>query len=265
MGEGVHPKNTGPRRLNPRLAMECRARPEVSLGIIKRFEYSDAFRFWNPTCRKTPRRPYRVRFARTRSSRAAARVRSAAKPRTVSARSVRPWPRGADEMAELKVNELAWIIGGAQGSGVDSSATAFARASAYGGLHVYGKREYYSNIMGEHSYFQVRVCGRPIRSHVDTLNLLATFDAETIFRHVPHVLYHLSIVYDPGLAKGKLGDAPTIEARLEQDLTTYLVARGLGFTVEDLLKSAADRGVSLVPIPYAQLLTEVADENHIDQ
>ena len=164
-----------------------------------------------------------------------------------------------------KVNDLAWIIGGAQGSGVDSSATAFARACAYGGLHVYGKREYYSNIMGEHSYFQVRVCGRPIRSHVDTLNLLATFDAETIFRHVPLVVDDGAIVYDPGLAKVKLGDVPTIEARLEQDLTTYLVARGLGFTVEDLLKSAADRGVSLVPIPYAQLLTEVADENHIDQ
>jgi len=164
-----------------------------------------------------------------------------------------------------KVNDLAWIIGGAQGSGVDSSATAFARACAYGGLHVYGKREYYSNIMGEHSYFQVRVCGRPIRSHVDTLNLLATFDAETIFRHVPHVVDDGAIVYDPGLAKVRLGDVPTIEARLEQDLTTYLVARGLGFTVEDLLKSAEDRGVSLVPIPYAQLLTEVADENHIDQ
>src|SRR3970282_1405916 len=114
MGEGVPPKNTGPRRLNPRLAMEGRARPDVSLGIIKRFEYSAAFRFWNPTCRKTPPRSYRVRFARTRSSRAAARVRSATRPRTVSARSVRAWPRGADEMAEHKVNELGWIIGGAQ-------------------------------------------------------------------------------------------------------------------------------------------------------
>src|SRR3989304_3182667 len=178
MGEGVPPKNTGPRRLNPRLAMECRARPDVSLGIIKRFEYSDAFRFWNPTCRKTPRRPYRVRFARTRARRRAARVRSAAKPRTVSARSVRPWPRGADEMAELKVNELAWIIGGAQGSGVDSSATAFARACAYGGLHVYGKREYYSNILGEPSYFQVRASARRVRSHVATPHLPPTVDDE---------------------------------------------------------------------------------------
>ena len=168
-------------------------------------------------------------------------------------------------MTNHKVNELAWIVGGAQGSGVDSSATVFARAAAYGGLHVYGNREYYSNIMGEHSYFQVRVCGRPIRSHVDTLNLLATFDAETVFRHSRNVVDDGAVVYDPGLATIKLDDVPTIEARLRTDLQTYLVARGLGFTVQDLLKSAADRGVTLVPVPYSQLLNQVADENHVDQ
>jgi len=168
-------------------------------------------------------------------------------------------------MAELKVNELAWIIGGAQGSGVDSSATAFARACAYGGLHVYGKREYYSNIMGEHSYFQVRVCGSPIRSHVDATNLLATFDAETIFRHTWHVVDDGAIIYDTNLTKTKLSDVPTIEARLRQDLTTYLMARGLGSTIEDMLKTAADRGATLVPIPYSQLLAAVANENNVDQ
>ncbi len=168
-------------------------------------------------------------------------------------------------MTNLKVNELAWIVGGAQGTGVDSSATVFARAAAYGGLHVYGKREYYSNIMGEHSYFQVRVADRRIRSHVDTLNLLATFDAETPFRHVRNVMDDGAIIYDPALAGTKLDDVPTIEARLRTDLQTYLVARGLGFTLQDLLKSAEDRGVTLVPVAYSPLLTKVADENRIDQ
>ncbi len=164
-----------------------------------------------------------------------------------------------------KVNDLAWIVGGAQGSGVDSSATVFARACAYGGLHVYGKREYYSNIMGEHSYFQVRTSARRVRSHVDTLHLLATFDAETAFRHARSVSDDGAILYDLNLTHTKLEDVPTIEARLRTDLTTYLVARGLGFTLGDLLKSAEDRGVTLVPIPYTQLLTEVADESHVDQ
>ncbi len=164
-----------------------------------------------------------------------------------------------------KTNDLAWIVGGPQGSGVDSSATVFARSCAYGGLHVYGKREYYSNIMGEHSYFQVRVAGRPIRSHVDTLNLLATFDAESAFRHARNVVDDGAILYDPKLTGTKLEDIPTIEPRLKTDLSTYLVARGLGYTLGDVLKSAADRGVTLVPIPYTDLLTEVADENKVDQ
>mgnify|MGYP002264213779 CR=1 FL=1 len=68
-------------------------------------------------------------------------------------------------------NDLNWLIGGAQGSGVDSSATIFARACNYAGLHVFGKREYYSNIMGEHSYFIVRVHSNPIRSHFNQINL----------------------------------------------------------------------------------------------
>ncbi len=164
-----------------------------------------------------------------------------------------------------KVNDLAWIVGGAQGTGVDSSATVFARACAYGGLHVHGKREYYSNIMGEHSYFQVRVADRRIRSHVDTLNLLATFDAETVFRHALHVVDDGAVLYDPKLADTKLEDVPTIDRRFKTELTTYLVARGLGSTIKDVLRSAGDRGATLVPVPYTDLLSKVADENHIDQ
>lgn len=54
-------------------------------------------------------------------------------------------------------NELSWMIGGPQGVGVDSVAKIFARACASLGLYMFGKREYYSNIKGKHSYFLVRV------------------------------------------------------------------------------------------------------------
>src|SRR5438093_787854 len=81
-----------------------------------------------------------------------------------------------------KVNDLSWMIGGPQGSGVDSSANVFARACAAGGLHIFGKREFYSNIMGEHSYFALRAHSGLVRSHIDDVNVLATFEAETLFR-----------------------------------------------------------------------------------
>src|SRR5205823_1822332 len=86
-----------------------------------------------------------------------------------------------------KVNDLSWMIGGPQGSGVDSSANVFARACAAGGLHIFGKREFYSNIMGEHSYFALRAHSGLVRSHIDDVNVLATFEAETLFRHAREV------------------------------------------------------------------------------
>ena len=165
----------------------------------------------------------------------------------------------------MTANELTWLIGGAQGSGVDSSANIFGRACAYGGLHVFGKREYYSNIMGEHSYFQIRVAPRPIRSHMDPINVLATFDAETVFRHAVDVTADGAIVYDASLVRTKIGDVPTLEARVEQDLRAYLIAHGLGDTVQDALGAASERGVQLRPIPMGDFLTDVQRKFGVDQ
>jgi len=128
----------------------------------------------------------------------------------------------------VRVNDLAWMIGGPQGSGVDSSANVFARACAAGGLHIFGKREFYSNIMGEHSYFALRADSKLVRSHIDDVNVLATFEAETLFRHAREVTDDGAIIYDPSLGKTRLSDVPTIEKRLDADLKTYLISRGVG-------------------------------------
>ncbi|MGI0149742.1 MAG: 2-oxoacid:acceptor oxidoreductase family protein, partial [Thermoplasmata archaeon] len=157
------------------------------------------------------------------------------------------------------------MIGGPQGSGVDSSANVFARACAAGGLNVFGKREFYSNIMGEHSYFALRAHSNLVRSHIDAVNLLATFEAETLFRHAREVTDDGAIVYDPSLAKTRLSDVPTIEKRLSAELKTYLISHGVGETLDDLLAASKQRGVSLVPIPFKALLEQLADEFQIDQ
>src|SRR6266704_4921140 len=165
----------------------------------------------------------------------------------------------------LQVNDLSWLIGGPQGSGVDSSANVFARACAAGGLNVFGKREFYSNIMGEHSYFALRAHTNLVRSHIDAVNVLATFEAETLFRHARAVTDDGAIVYDPALGKTRLSDIPTIEKRLAADLKTYLISHGVGETIGDLLAAAKQRGVALVPIPFKDLLDQIADEFQIDQ
>ena len=62
-----------------------------------------------------------------------------------------------------------------------------------------GKREFYSNIKGEHSYFAVRVSDKKIHSNVNEVNLMVSFDAETIFRHFDEVSSNGSIIYDSDL------------------------------------------------------------------
>src|ERR1700728_263451 len=98
-------------------------------------------------------------------------------------------------------NQFSWMIGGPQGTGVDSSATLFIRSCAVAGLNVYGKREYHSNIMGEHSYFQVRVSEVPVHSHVDPVHLLATFDDETAHIHAHEVVSGGYFFYDETVTK----------------------------------------------------------------
>jgi len=152
------------------------------------------------------------------------------------------------------------MIGGVQGSGVDSSAIVFARAAATGGLFVFGKREYYSNIKGEHSYFQVRVSKDLIRSHVDTVDMLATFEEETIFRHALEVRKEGAIIYDPDQSTKRLDQIPTIEARFKADLNTELSKAGLSADVSGVLELARRRGVHIYPVPYNELLKAVGSK-----
>jgi 2-oxoglutarate ferredoxin oxidoreductase subunit alpha len=157
-------------------------------------------------------------------------------------------------------NSLSWVIGGAQGSGVDSAANIFSRACAAGGLHVFGKREYYSNIKGEHSYFTVRVSERPIHSHLNEINVLVSFDAETVFRHFEDVTPGGAIIYDSEVTKTLLSEVPTVDDQAAGHIKKTLEKAGLGLAVQDALDHAEKRGVMLFQMPFFQLLQEFAQK-----
>jgi len=76
------------------------------------------------------------------------------------------------------------MAGGPQGSGVDTASTIFGRACGYGGLYVFGRREYHSNIKGLHSYFHQRISKTETLANISDVDLLAAFDAETVVRHL---------------------------------------------------------------------------------
>ena len=163
-------------------------------------------------------------------------------------------------MSCLITNSLNWVIGGAQGSGVDSAANIFSRACALGGLHIFGKREYYSNIKGEHSYFTVRVSELPIRSPLEELNVLVSFDAETVLRHFEEVVSGGAIIYNSDSVETKLEEVPTIDDYAAERIKKALEKAGLGTAVNDALESARRRGVALYAMPYFKVLEDFAQK-----
>jgi len=169
-------------------------------------------------------------------------------------------PQEAEMMSRstIKVNDLSWMTGGPQGSGVDSSANIFAGACVLGGLWTFGLREYYSSIKGPHSYFEVRVNGDKIRSHVNNVDVLATFDAETLIRHAEEVALGGGILYDPTFASVEIDKIDSIETPVVLRIKARLAKQGLPGTVSGILEEAKRRGVNLFPIPYNDIIAKTA-------
>jgi len=131
------------------------------------------------------------------------------------------------------------MIGGPQGSGINSVAENFAKACIRGGLHIFANIEYHSNIKGEHSYYRLRVESKAPRSHVDWVDLLVALDRETIFGDVnkPH---------------------PTHRGHRHE------VSPGGGIVYDRSLNLTPDSfgrdDIKLFPIPYMDLLVDALKE-----
>ncbi len=136
-------------------------------------------------------------------------------------------------------NSLTWMIGGPQGSGINSVAENFAKACIRGGLHVFANIEYHSNIKGEHSYYRLRVDSRELRSHVDWVDLLVALDKETIF--------------------GDLNKAhPTHKGHRHEVSPGGGIIYDAGMKLSPELFGRDD--ISLFPVPYMDLLVDALKE-----
>jgi len=163
-------------------------------------------------------------------------------------------------------DEFVWMASGPQGSGVDTAANIFSRACCYGGLHVYGKREYHSNIKGLHSYFHIRVSPKEIGADVDRVDLLATFDAESIVRHIWEVSPGGGIITDRDALGTRIDSIKTLTPAFRTEFQRILENKGVkAETVSDLLDEAKKNSVRTYAVPYMDVLKEVADEIHEEQ
>lgn len=158
------------------------------------------------------------------------------------------------------VNSISWLIGGPQGSGVDSAANIFAKTCAKEGFHIFGKREFYSNIKGEHSYFTIRISDKPVNSHLEEINVLVSFDAETVFRHADKVSAGGMIIYDSSLAETVLEEVPTIDFEASNRIRKLLQDSGQSMNLNGMLEFAKSRGCMVYGLPYFEMLETIAQK-----
>jgi 2-oxoglutarate ferredoxin oxidoreductase subunit alpha len=163
-------------------------------------------------------------------------------------------------MKDKIVNEITWLIGGAQGSGVDSAANIFSKTCAEDGFYIFGKREYYSNIKGEHSYFTVRVSNKPIRSHKESVDILVSFDAETVFRHAKDVSTDGIIIFNSELIETSITEIPTLDSDVQSKIMEYCnYSGGDPFTIKKLIEKIQQNSIKCYGIPYHQLLKNFSE------
>ena len=156
--------------------------------------------------------------------------------------------------------DFTWLIGGPQGSGVESGANIFSRVCAEMGYQVFGKREFYSNIKGEHSYFTVRIADKKIHSNVNDVNLMASFDAETIFRHYDEVISGGGIIYDSDIEKITTDAVHTLDTPFKERLHKELELKNKPFTIAGVLEIAKEKGVLLYPVSFKSILLTLSEE-----
>ena len=164
------------------------------------------------------------------------------------------------QRVDRMATDFTWMIGGPQGSGVETAANIFSQVFSKMGYQVFGKREYYSNIKGEHSYFAVRISDKKIRSSVKGTNLLIAFDAETIFRHADDVLENGIVIYDSTLENMRVSDVITFENDFKGRLENLLKSKNKEATVKGMLDLASENGVKVHSVSFRSLLTELSEK-----
>ena len=118
---------------------------------------------------------------------------------------------------------VLWRIGGAQGHGIDSASLLFSRVCAKMGFHILGHRDYHSNIMGRHSFSDVRIANWQTLGHVAESNMLVCLDAESLSRHIECISTEGVIIIDADEENVELDTLKFLDVEIKSHLHEELV------------------------------------------
>ncbi|MEM5874832.1 MAG: 2-oxoacid:acceptor oxidoreductase subunit alpha [Candidatus Aenigmatarchaeota archaeon] len=153
-------------------------------------------------------------------------------------------------------NTFTFCIGGAQGSGIDTSMRIFSQISASLGYEIFSFREYQSNIKGKHSYL-IAVLDENKISHLNfKIDILLCLDGEALATHLFYedINDNGVIVYNKESKNLFIKDIKTMESSLKEKILKRYEK------VEDLFVIARNKNVQLIEIDFQQIANEVAKE-----
>ena len=101
-------------------------------------------------------------------------------------------------MTAAQPRDVAWLIGGKTGEGVDSAGEIFARAAARAGAHVRTFRLFPPIIKGGPTSYEVRAGAGPVQARADALDCVVALDDAAAIRHGPALRPGGLLLTDPG-------------------------------------------------------------------
>jgi|TARA_Y100000758_G_scaffold269664_1_gene211281 2-oxoglutarate ferredoxin oxidoreductase subunit alpha len=119
--------------------------------------------------------------------------------------------------------------------------------------------------MGRHSYFDVRVAHHPVHSHCDEVQVLTTFEDESLARHATSVVEGGALFYSAKDAEVEVQAITYLDTRAKDDLIAYLEERGLPATLRGLIEDSQQRGVQTYEADFGKIVELLADHLNIAQ
>jgi len=158
--------------------------------------------------------------------------------------------------------KLNMILGGAQGSGLETTIQILSTAFASSGNGFLADREYYSNIKGRHSYAHAKVSSVGIPRSIDSkIDLLGCMDAETLFTHFEDIVEGGYLIYDSSTGEKKQDSIKSIEDPLRERLQESFEDIGIEGTVSSLVEYLKEeKNVEVVELDFPSILEDIQKE-----
>ncbi|MCX8188616.1 MAG: 2-oxoacid:acceptor oxidoreductase subunit alpha [Nitrososphaeria archaeon] len=159
-------------------------------------------------------------------------------------------------------NNILILLGGPQGSGLESSAQILSKTFARLGYGLFADREYFSNIKGRHSYIHMRISSKGLPVSLSyPVQILCAMDAETFFTHFQDVEEKGVIVYDVSTLSTKYSAIPSIEPGLRERLRVSFSEFGLDGSISSLIRYLkAVKKTRFIGLDYQKILSELSQK-----